>query len=770
MKMSTEAVELQENAVSSDVASAAEIALHDAHEFAKAALRPDGHWCGELKSNVTITAEYVFLRQSLGLDMSADREPLYRYLFSQQNKDGSWGLAPHHPGDVSTTAEAYLALKILGHSIHNCSAMVRARDFVTQVGGGLAKVRIFTRINLATFGLFPWSAVPQLPAELILLPSAAPINIYRLSSWARTTIVPLLVVCHHRPIFALPNGLSANNDFLDELWCENTLDKNVPYHTPLWALLVKLDLPGLAFTVVDKALSQLGGLRSLSWNPLRRYALRQCMDWILSHQESSGDWAGIFPPMHAGILALFTEGFKVDDSPLRRALEAMERFAWQDEHGKRIQPCVSPVWDTVLMSIAFLDASRMLVPPLKYNENVDAGNAPIIECAVAWVKAHQLVGNAGDWRIYRPFLVPGGFSFEYFNTLYADIDDTAAAIIAFLKHDPTSVASDHVLDAVKWILGMQNKDGGWAAFDVENDRLFLNKIPFSDMDSLCDPSTADIVGRVLEAFGLVLQSAHECHKASVAPLYGLLSRIRLACDNAINYLAGTQEVNGSWFGRWVRLETNPVLIKQLTIHLKGVNFIYGTSNVLCGLAYFCFEDSTEDSSALSLVGPALRFLLSIQNADGGWGEGLSTYKLDMVTADEAEMRKLSSAPSTPSQTAWALMAILPYVPSTNRAVEAGVKYLLQNQTRTRLTSATANKRDGCLEGIEVNTISSLRKSIHKGDGRSWSDEFYTGTGFPNHFYLGYNLYSHYFPMMALGRYLQTRQAEQNGARSKFSFV
>ena len=608
------------------------------------------------------------LRQSLGLDQTADRDLLCLYFFGDQKADGSWGIAPDdYPGDVSTTVEAYLALRLLGIPAED-KAMLKARDFILSVGG-IAKVRIFTRIALATFGLFPWNAIPELPAELILMPSFATINIYRLSSWARSTIVPLLVLCHHRPLYSLPNGMTRENTFLDELWC-NPTEKMVPYTEPLQRLW-KTDIIAFVFTAVDKALCLAGGLRKF---PLRGYARRKCVDWILEHQEKAGDWAGIYPPMHFGILALLLEGYELTDSRIVRALEAIERFAWQDEAGKRIQSCVSPVWDTVLTIVGLCDADL----PSDHNHLVRA---------VEWVKVRQLLDTKGDWQIYRPRIVGGGFSFEYFNGWYPDVDDTAAAILAFLKQNPKGANSPWVVKAVEWSVGMQNNDGGFAAFDTENDRLFLNKIPFSDMNSLCDPSTADVTGRVLEAFGLFIQRSEKRY----LPM-GLLQNIRVACERGITYLASIQELSGAWYGRW------------------GSNYIYGTSNAVCGLAYFSTELRVRN-----MIQAAVDWVKQVQNDDGGWGEDLVTY---------ARPEEAGKGNSTASQTAWGLMALLAHLGPEDNSIQKGITYLIRTQ------------------------------SYEKGSGASWPEKAYTGTGFPRFFYIGYQLYSHYFPLMALGRFVK----------------
>lgn len=655
------------------IVSEAEDALKLAIDYSLGSVHTNGHWCGELKSNATITAEYVFLRQAFGLDLISDRDAYCRYFLSEQNPDGSWGLAPEYPGDVSTTVEAYLALKILGTS-PDLPAMKRARDFVVH-NGGVAAVRVFTRMFLATFGLFPWDAVPQLPVEFILLPAVSPINIYKLASWARGSIAPLLIICHHRPVYALPNGISSHNDYLDELWCD-TSNKNVPYGASLWKQLSQADATGVAFTLLDKLLYQLNGLRSLPL--IRTYARRECLQWILQHQETTGDWAGIFPPMHGSIYAFMLEGFKLHDRPVQLGLQALENFTWEDTRGKRVQPCVSPVWDTALMAIGLCDAL--------------SADHKVIAQAISWIRDQQLFHTHGDWRVYRPRLAPGGFSFEYMNTWYPDVDNTAVAILAQVKSDPAAIESDSVIKAATWILGMQNRDGGWAAFDVDNDKLFLNKIPFSDMGSLCDTSCPDITGRILEAFGLMMTLAPEKSGGAMK----LHADLRRACERGITYLLSTQESNGSWFGRW------------------GCNYIYGTSHALCGLAYFI----KESPRVSAIVQPAVRWLKSMQNADGGWGESLLSYHCPGRKQD-----------STASQTAWALMGLLAYTPHTDDSVCRGIQYLVSSQE----------------PGNDIES--------------SWPETVYTGTGFPNHFYLGYDYYRHYFPLMALGRYLQAARSQ-----------
>lgn len=644
----------------------ARISLQQAVEFSFDNQQPDGHWVAEVSADVTFTSEYVMFKYAMGFDLRDDGDALRRWLLQDQNDDGSWGLAPRNPGNVSTTTEAYLALKILGVSPDD-PAMLRTRDFMVR-NGGIAKVRFFTRFFLATFGLFPWSAMPQIPAELILMPPSSPINIYTLSSWARSTLIPILIVRHHEPVYALPNGLNPSNDFLNELWCDPG-NKQVPFAAPLSRLLWEGDFVQFGFTAIDQVLARLGGLKH---SPLRGLARKKCIEWLLEHQESAGDWAGFFPPMHGSIWALILEGFSVDHKAVRLGLEALERLAITDARGKRIAPTVSPVWDTALMVIALCDAG--------------ASGDIRVRKAVDWVKDRQLMGLQGDWRIYSPNKQAGGWSFEYANTWYPDVDDTAVVVMGLIKHDSRLIRSECVSNAINWILGMQNPDGGWGAFDYDNNKLWLHKIPFSDMDSLCDPSSADITGRVLECFGFLLSY----RKGSLDPK--LQQQVKASSERGIAYLLSEQEAFGGWWGRW------------------GNNYNYGTSNVLRGLVHFAHMNTKVRKS----VRCAMQWFESVQNTDGGWGEDLITYEFPEL-AGRGE--------STASQTAWALLALMPYRACSYPAIEKGIRWLVSNQSA---------------------------KSDH---GASWPTHLYTATGFPKVLYLGYPYYHHYFPIMALSRYV-----------------
>ena len=650
--------------------------IQKAIDFTWSCQQSDGHWNAPVSADATFTAQYVMFKYAiLGLSLAEDGAALRQWLLSDQGDDGSWSMAPRMPGNVSTSVEAYLALRLLDVPLSH-PAMERARAFILRQGG-VAKVRFFTRFFLATFGLVPWAAIPQMPAELILMPTWAFLNVYVLSSWSRSTLIPILVVRHHEPVYALPNGLSKGNDFLDELWCDPTY-KHVPYTRPLWELCWgrNRDAIELAFTLADKALVQLGGLRR--W-PLRKLAIRRCVEWLLEHQEEQGDWAGFFPPMHGSVWALILEGFPLHHKAVSLGLEAMERLAVNDSKGKWLQPTVSPCWDTALMVNALCDAGC-------------SGDSRLVQ-AVDWLKARQLMVTHGDWRLYANTQQAGGWSFEYYNTFYPDVDDTAVIVMVLLKQDPSSIQSECVENAIEWILGLQNRDGGWGAFDINNDARWLHKIPFSDMDSLVDPSTSDVTGRMLECFGLLL-----AHRKGGRLRPWLRYRIQAASRKALLFLFDEQEISGAesgaWWGRW------------------GNNFNYGTTNVLRGLAEFAHHDPRVRNA----VRRAIQWLDDCQNEDGGWGEDLLSY---------ADRNLAGRGTSTAAQTAWTVDSLLHYRHPSDQAIQNGINWLILNQNPV----------------------------VEEQKGATWPTELYVGTGFPNVLYLGYPFYHHIFPIQALSRYL-----------------
>lgn len=656
--------------------------------------------------NISTETQHIFILSALGMAIT-DPEPWVVHMVNEQKPDGSWGIATELEGNISLSVEAYFALKLLGLPPTH-PALEKAREWILG-HGGVACVRMFTRCHLAMFGLLPWSAIPELPAEFIFIPAWSPLSMYRLASWARSTTVPLLLLIHHRPVFALPGSEpDPHSSFLDEIWCEppsqnsNNINNNTlytPYTPSLWTSAWNLDLVGVVCTIADKALHAVNGMRNLPW---RTAARRRCVQWLLARQEDDGTWAGIHAATSAAILALHLEGLASMEpgSPFRRGLDALDVFVVSDDdddddsrRGKRVQSCTSAGWDTSLSTIGLLDAG---VPR----------DDEYIKRAVAWVKAHQDRGpnSRGDWRIRSSNVKPGGFSFEYCNRLCPDIDDTAIAIAMLVKHDPRALDSDAVLDALQWILGMQNSDGGWGAFERETNNPLWNSIPFSDINAMVDPSEPDVVGHVLETFGLIQQQQQQqqpnqtsSEKEKKPTLDdALLTTMTESASRAIDFVLRTQgPTTGAWYGRW------------------GVNYIFGTSSVLCGLRYVALLDASRAVAADKAIQKATGWLLSRQNPDGGWGEAVASY---------TDPSRAGQGGSTPSQTGWAIMGLLGSLPAmdvdADAAIARGVRYLV---------------------------------SIQREDG-SWAQDTYTGTGFPGHMYLKYPYYAQYFPMIALGRY------------------
>ncbi|KAI9769734.1 MAG: hypothetical protein M1835_006663 [Candelina submexicana] len=655
-------------------------ALSRADEYAYNLQHPDGHWCGEFATGVFPTAEYVFFSQACGVDISKDAALFRKHILSLQNSDGSWGIAPDHPGDLSISAEAYLALRLLGLE-SECKVLQLARSFIRSAGG-IAKVRVLTRIFFAQFGLIPWDAVPQLPAELALAPSQSPISIYTFWVAVRLSIVPLLIIRHHEPLYALPNGRSTSNDFLDELWLDPK-KKLAPYGRPFLEL-VKSDAVGFSFKALDSLMYL---FKSFRHGPLRYIARKKIVKWLLERQNSDGSWFGYSTGYQLTMQALLLEGFKIEDTPIRRGLAAIQTWMWEDNDGRRIQLSNSPVWDTAMMMKALSSSGH------RDDERV--------QLAAHWCKANQLFGPKTDLAQYCPDLPSGGFAFEYCNPWYPDVDDTAAVALSMLDQDPGALEKFPFIRATEFLLGMQNADGGWAAFDRDRDPSWLHKSPFNDMDNLCDPSTADITGRVLELCGLVIRGADAATGRSPPDL---VYRAQRAAQRAIPYLAAEQEADGSWWGRW------------------GINYVFGTCNAIGGLALFADADGKGSIAAMVQRGAA--FLKRIQHSDGGWGESYATYDIPPAPP--------GSGASLPSPTAWALLGLLSAsVAPDDPAICGGVRWLLREQTKTD----------------------------SKG-GLSWFERPHTGVGFPRKLYIGYKLYEHYFPLMALGQYMTAVKARE----------
>jgi squalene-hopene/tetraprenyl-beta-curcumene cyclase len=525
-------------------ARTAQLALERGVERLLALQHPDGWWKGELETNVTIDAEDLFLRHHLGLleDGLADRTA--RWIRSRQRADGSWATYHGGPPDLSTTAEAYVALRLAGDPA-DAAHMRRAATLVRE-SGGLAATRVFTRMWLSLLGLWSWRAVPVLPPEQILLPSGAPLSIYAFGCWARQTIVALSVASALRPVTPVAFGV-------DELHAGPAPE---PTDDDVW---------GRVFRGLDRALHR---YERHPIGALRKRALRNAERWIVTRQEVDGSWGGIQPPWVWSIVALSALGYPLDHPVLVRAFRGLDDFTIDDELGRRVEACQSPVWDTALAVLALLDAG--LDP-----------THPAVAAGAGWLVGRE-VRVRGDWSVRRPGLEPGGFPFEFANDNYPDVDDTAEVVLALRRTGLGAAAADR---AVAWVLGMQSGGGGWAAFDVDNTSSLPGRLPFCDFGEVTDPPSVDVTAHVLEL--LALEGL-----AGTRP-----------ARQGIEYTLREQTREGSWFGRW------------------GANHVYGTGAavpalVACGLG-------THES-----VARAVRWLERVQNEDGGFGEDMRSYRDD----------------------------------------------------------------------------------------------------------------------------------------------
>ncbi|MFJ5293655.1 squalene--hopene cyclase [Streptomyces sp. NPDC088348] len=597
-----------------------------------------GWWKGDLETNVTMDAEDLLLRQFLGIQDERTTRAAGQFIRGEQRADGTWATFFEGPGELSTTIEAYVALRLAGDDpdaphMALASAWIRAH-------GGVAASRVFTRIWLALFGWWKWDDLPELPPEMIFLPKWFPLNIYDFGCWARQTIVPLTVVSAKRPVRPAPFAL-------DELHTDPA-DPN-PAKRP--APLVSWDG---AFQHLDRALHI---YHKVAPRRLRKVAMNAAARWIIERQENDGCWGGIQPPAVYSVIALHLLGYDIDHPVMRAGLESLDRFAiWRADGARMIEACQSPVWDTCLATIALADAG--LSP-----------DHPALVRAAEWMLAEE-IDRPGDWSVRRPGLAPGGWAFEFHNDNYPDIDDTAEVALALrrVRVPDRARLEGAIARGVRWNLGMQSKDGGWGAFDADNTSPFPNRLPFCDFGEVIDPPSADVTGHVVEMLA-VEGKAHD-------------PRTR----RGVEWLLAEQEATGAWFGRW------------------GVNYIYGTGSVVPALT----------AAGLPVSHPAIRravtWLESVQNEDGGWGEDLRSYK---------EEAWIGHGASTPSQTAWALLALLAAGERENKAVERGVTWLAETQ-----------RQDG-----------------------AWDEPYFTGTGFPWDFSINYNLYRQVFPLTALGRYV-----------------
>jgi squalene-hopene/tetraprenyl-beta-curcumene cyclase len=482
----------------------------------------DGYWWAELESNVTITAEHLFLRHILGIPDDREAKKAAAYILSQQREDGTWGNWFDGPAELSTTVEAYAALKMAGIS-PDAPEMVRARSFILD-RGGIEKVRVFTKIWFAMMGEWDWRGVPVLPVEFVLLPARFPMSIYAFGCWARQTIVPLAIVMAERPVVPLPQ-----EHRLDELFVRGREDAN------LRVPVLKRTPRARFFQIADKLLRFYS---NLPVQPGRRYALRTAEKWILERQEADGSWGGIQPPWVYSLIALKLRGHRLDDDgPLAKGFAGFygeTGFSIEDEETFHLQSCLSPVWDTGLALLALQDAE------------LPSDHPALAQCA-KWLLDEQIF-TGGDWQV-RCDARPGGWAFEFANDVYPDTDDTAVVMMGLLDTSADDGRMKHALErAEEWLIGMQSRNGGWGAFDRDNVRTWTRDIPFADFGEMIDPPSVDVTGHVVEILGRLGRRVGD-------PVV----------DRAVAYLVQEQEPDGAWYGRW------------------GVNLTYGIGSVLPGL-------------------------------------------------------------------------------------------------------------------------------------------------------------------------------------------
>jgi squalene-hopene/tetraprenyl-beta-curcumene cyclase len=603
----------------------------------------EGYWLGELEADTTLESDYIFYLHVIGKARPDRIAKLANYVRRRQLEDGGWNIYFGGPSELNATIKAYVALRLAGDP-GDSQDLLRARARIHELGG-LEASNSYTRLYLALVGAVGWDMVPAVPPELTLLPNWFAINIYEMSSWTRGIVIPLTILYAHKPRFHVQAGISVETLYRDP--SRKALGLEWDKQLFSWRNL---------FVALDRGLKL---YERVPWKPLRQRALRQARSWMLEHLERSEGLAAIYPAMMNSIFALLALGHSPDDPLTAREIGEFSRFEIEQGDTIRVQPCVSPVWDTAIAMVALEEAG---LPP----------DHPALVQAAEWLLENQIVGP-GDWMIKTPGVMPGGWAFEFRNDYFPDVDDTAFVLMALQRVDYPDKARMEAATrrGLEWLLAMQNRDGGWGAFDHNNDRQFLCHIPFADHNAMIDPSTADVTARVVECLGRHGWPASH-------------PKIR----RAVQFLLKDQTQEGPWFGRW------------------GVNYVYGTSGVLRAL-------ETVALTAQQYCQRAVGWLREVQNPDGGFGESIASYYDPALKGKGA---------STASQTAWGLIGLLAASDAEDPAIARAVNHLVEQQQ----------------------------------SNGSWSEQEFTGTGFPCVFYLKYHLYRNYFPLYALARYRNTK--------------
>jgi squalene-hopene/tetraprenyl-beta-curcumene cyclase len=612
--------------------------------------QPDGHFVFELEADATIPSEYILLRHYLAEPVDASLEAkIAVYLRRIQGAHGGWPLVHDGPFDMSASVKAYFALKMIGDSI-DAPHMARAREAILSRGGAINS-NVFTRYLLSLYGELTWRSVPVLPIEIMLLPMWSPFHLNKISYWARTTMVPLMVLAALKPRARNLRGIGIRELFLQDPETIGT-PARAPHQSPAWFLL---------FSTLDKILRV---VEPFFPKRLRNKAIQKALAFIEERLNGEDGLGAIFPPMANAVMVYDALGYPESHPPRKLQRDGIDKLLVIGEEEAYCQPCVSPVWDTALACHALLEAG-------------DEEAQRDVKEGLDWLLPRQVLDLKGDWAVKRPDVRPGGWAFQYANAHYPDLDDTAVVVMAMdraRRDDRSGKYDEAIARGREWIEGMQSRDGGFAAFDADNLEYYLNNIPFSDHAALLDPPTEDVTARCVS----MLAQLGETPQSSPPMAAG------------VEYLRRTQLREGSWYGRW------------------GLNYIYGTWSVLCALNAAGVDHQD------AMIRRAVDWLVSIQNADGGWGEDAVSYRLDY--------KGFEAAPTTASQTAWALLALMAVGEVENPAVARGMKYLIDTQTKKGL----------------------------------WDEQRYTATGFPRVFYLRYHGYAKFFPLWALARYRNLR--------------
>jgi squalene-hopene/tetraprenyl-beta-curcumene cyclase len=560
----------------------------------------EGYWVGELEADSTLESDYIYYLNVLGKADPVRIAKLANYVRSKQLPDGAWNIYPGGPSELNATCKAYFALKLAGDNA-NAPHLAKARAVIHRLGG-LERTNSYVRFYLALVGAVGWDLVPAIPPEMMLLPNWFAMNIYEMSSWTRGIVIPMTILSALRPDWRIPESVRVDELFKDPSHKSAAFD---------WS--DRLISWRNFFLALDRGFKL---YEKLPWKPLRQRALREAKQWMLDHMERSEGVAAIYPAMMNSIFALVALGHGPDDPLTWREIKEFSKFEIEEGDTIRMQPCVSPIWDTCIAMVALEEAG------------VDPDHPSLVKAA-DWILSKQILGG-GDWQVKNKDAEPGGWAFEFRNDHYPDVDDTAFILMALqrVKFPDEARMEAATRRGVQWLLSMQNRDGGWAAFDRDNDSNFLCNIPFADHNAMIDPSTADVTARVMECLGRFGWPADHP-----------------AIQRGLKFLLKDQCEDGSWFGRW------------------GVNYVYGTSGVLRAL-------ETVSLNAKDYCKRAVNWLKCVQKADGSFGESLLSYD-DPKTKGQGN--------STASQTAWGLIGLLAAADPGDPAIAKAASYLVEQQ-------------------------------------------------------------------------------------------